>query len=92
MSLVAHQERGFSLFHLFGVVFGTFQPFLASHGLFRAVASNDITEYFDTQIYYKSIYFGNLLLFSPLGILEKLKFCYNQKKEELTAPTTDVSV
>ena len=40
--------------------------------------------------------FGNLLLHSPLiclatdtlpvRILEKLKFCYNQKKEEITPP------
>ena len=39
--------------------------------------------------------FGNLLLYSPntlpLGILEKLKLYYNQKKEEITTPTTDVS-
>ena len=27
----------------------------------------------------------------PLGILEKFKLCYNQKKEEITSPTTDVS-
>ena len=34
--------------------------------------------------------FGNLLFYLPnilpLGILEKLKFCYNQKKEEITTP------
>ena len=39
--------------------------------------------------------FGSLLLYSfntlLLGILEKLKLCYNQKKEEITTPTTDVS-
>ena len=39
--------------------------------------------------------FGNVLLYSsnilPLGILEKLEFCYNHKKEEITNPTTDVS-
>ena len=44
----------------------------------------------------KVIDFGNLLLYSPktlpLGILEKLKLSYNQKKEEITTPTTDVSV
>ena len=44
---------------------------------------------------------GNLLLHSPLiflatvtlplGILQKLKFCYNQKKEETKPPTTDIS-
>ena len=35
MSLVNHTERGISLFHLFGVVFGTFQPLLACYGLFH---------------------------------------------------------
>ena len=41
-------------------------------------------------------HFGNLLLYSPntlpLGILKKLKFCYNKTKEEITTPTTDLSV
>ena len=40
--------------------------------------------------------FDNLLLYSPntlpVGILEKLKLCYNKKKEEFTSPTTDASV
>ena len=36
MSLVAHQEGGLSLFHLFGVVSSTFQPPLAI-SLFRVV-------------------------------------------------------
>ena len=39
--------------------------------------------------------FGNLFLYSPntlpLGILEKLKLCYNQKKEEIATAITDVS-
>ena len=35
MSLVDHQEGVFSLFHLFGVVSGTFQPLLACYDLFR---------------------------------------------------------
>ena len=43
----------------------------------------------------KFVGFGNLLLYSlnnlPLGILEKLKFCYNQKKKEITTPSTDIS-
>ena len=34
--------------------------------------------------------FSNLLLYSPntlpLEILQKLKFCYNQKKKEITSP------
>ena len=57
MSLVANQEGGFSLFHLFGIVSGTFQAFLACYGLFRVFpffASKDVTECFDQQIYYKS--------------------------------------
>ena len=92
MSFVAHQEGGFSLLYLFGVVSGLFQLLLASYGLLRVVlffTSNDVTKCFDLQIYYEStgrvIDFGNLLLSSPntlpLGILEKLKSCYNQKKE-----------
>ena len=57
MSLVAHTEGGFSLFHLLGVVSGTFQTLLACYGLFRAVplfTSHKVTECFDLQIYYKS--------------------------------------
>ena len=45
MSLVAHQERGFSMFHLFGVVSGTFQPLLACLALFHfleAAASQNV--------------------------------------------------
>ena len=37
MSLVSQKRGGFSLFHLFGVVFGTFQPFPVCYGLFRIV-------------------------------------------------------
>ena len=62
MSLVAHQDGGFSLFHFFGVVSGTFQPLLPSYGLFRVVplfASNDVTECFDLQIYSESRGEGN---------------------------------
>ena len=100
MLLVAHQEGGFSLFHLFGVVSGTFRPLVASYGLFRDVpffTSNDVTDCFDLQIYYESTGEGNRFwqrtwplfglfgLYSPnilpLGIPEKFKFCYNQKKE-----------
>ena len=50
MSLVAHQEGGISLFHLFGIVSATFQPLLAYYGLFRIVpffTSNNVTECFD---------------------------------------------
>ena len=57
MSLVAHQEGGFSLFHMLAIVSSMLQPLLACHGLFRVVpffTSNDVTEYFDLQIYYKS--------------------------------------
>ena len=57
MSLVAHTEGGFSLFHLLGVVSGTFETLLAWYGLFRAVplfTSHKVTECFDLQIYYKS--------------------------------------
>ena len=57
MSLATHQEGGFSLFHLFGVVPGTLQPLLACCGLFCVVpffTSNDATECFDSQIYYES--------------------------------------
>ena len=50
-SLVTHKEGGLSLFYLlFGVVSGSFQPALASYGLFRLVpilTSDDVTEYFD---------------------------------------------
>ena len=38
MSLVAHQEGDFSLFYMFEVVSGTFQPLLACYGLFRVVS------------------------------------------------------
>ena len=57
MSLVAQQEGGFSLFHLFEIISGTLQPLLACYGLFRVVSffiSNDVTECFSLQIYYKS--------------------------------------
>ena len=60
MSLVAHQEGDFFLFHLFGVVSGTLQLLLACYGLFRVVlffTSNDVTEYYDLQIYYESTSF-----------------------------------
>ena len=53
MSFVAHQEGGFSLLYLFGVVSGLFQPLLASYGLLRVVlffTSNDVTKCFDLQI------------------------------------------
>ena len=47
---------------LFGVVSGTFQPLLASHGLFGVVpffTSNEVRECFDLQIYYESTGKGN---------------------------------
>ena len=46
MSLVAYQDGGFSLFHLFRVVSGMFQPLQACYSLFRVVpsTSNDATE------------------------------------------------
>ena len=52
MLLVAHQEGGFSLFHLFRVASGMFQPLLACYGfgLFRVVSfliSNGVTECFE---------------------------------------------
>ena len=59
MSLVAHTKGGFYLFHLLGVVSGTFQTLLAWYDLFRAVplfTSHKVTECFDLQIYYKSTY------------------------------------
>ena len=62
MSLVAHQKGALSLLHLFEVVSGTFQPLLASYGLFCVVpffTSNDATECFDLQIYYESTEEGN---------------------------------
>ena len=57
MSLVARKEGAFSLFHLSGVVSGTFQPFPACYGLFWVIplfTSDDVTECFNLQIYYKS--------------------------------------
>ena len=57
MSLIAYQEGGFSLFYLFEIVYGTLQPFLGCHALFRVdpcFASNDVAECFQLQIYYKS--------------------------------------
>ena len=57
MSLVAHTEWGFSLFHLLGVVSSTFQTLLACYGLFQAVplfTSHKVTVCFDLQIYFKS--------------------------------------
>ena len=38
-SLVAHKEEGFPLFHLFGVVSGTLQPFFSLLSYFRVVPS-----------------------------------------------------
>ena len=58
LSLVAHQERGFSLFYLSGVVSGIFQSLLASYCLLSVVpffTSNDITKCFGMQIYYESM-------------------------------------
>ena len=59
MSLVVHTEGSFSVFHFFGVVYGTsWQPLLACYGLFQVVAlftNDNVTECFDLQIYYKSI-------------------------------------
>ena len=46
MSFLAYKEKGFSLFHLIGVVSGTFQTFLACYGLFPVVplfTSDEIT-------------------------------------------------
>ena len=57
MSLLAYKEEGFSLFHLIGVASGTFQTFPACYGLFPVVplfTSDEVTEYFDLQFYYKS--------------------------------------
>ena len=51
------QERKISLFRLFRVISGLFQPVLGGYSLFRAVlpfTSEDATEYFDVQIDYKS--------------------------------------
>ena len=73
MSLDTHKEGGLSLFHLFGVALDTLQPLLVCCGLFPFAllfTNNSVTEYFDL----------------PLGILEKLKFSYNQKKKEITPP------
>ena len=61
MSLATHKE-GFSLFHLFEVVPGMFQPLLATYGFFVIISfliSNSITECFDLQIYYESTGKGN---------------------------------
>ena len=57
VSLAPHQEGGFSLSHLFGIVSGALQPLLACYGLFYVVplfTSNDVTEFFYLQICYKS--------------------------------------
>ena len=59
MSLVAHKEGGFFfLFYLlFGVVFGSFQSFLACYGFFWVIppfTTNNIIECFDWPSYYKS--------------------------------------
>ena len=57
MPLVVNRKKGFSLFHLFGVGPGSFQRVLACYGLFLVVSlftSDNITECFDLQIYYKS--------------------------------------
>ena len=73
MSLVAHKDRGLSLFHLFGVALDTLQPLLVCYGLFPIAplfTNNNVTEYF----------------YLPLGMLEQLKFCYNQKKKEISPP------
>ena len=50
MSLIAYKE-GFSLFHLFGVVSGMFQPIPACYDLFQVIprfTSNNVTECFLT--------------------------------------------
>ena len=60
MPLATH--KGFSLFHLFEVVPGMFQPLLATYGFFVIISflmSNSITECFDLQIYYESTGKGN---------------------------------
>ena len=57
MSLATHKVVGFTMFHLFRVVSGTFRSLLACYGLFRMVplsTSNDVTECFDLRIYHKS--------------------------------------
>ena len=57
MSLLAYKEEGFSLCHLIGVASGTFQTFPACHGFFPVVplfTSDEVTDYFDLQFYYKS--------------------------------------
>ena len=74
MSLVAHKEGGFSLLSLlFGVVSGSFKPVLALYGLFRIVPlfrSDDVTECFDLQIYYKTT---SCRLYYKIGIEGKWK-------------------
>ena len=58
MSLVAPQKGGFSLSRLsFGVVLLLVKAYSSFHSLFWAVppfARDNVTEYFDLQIYYKS--------------------------------------
>ena len=95
MSLVAHQEGGISLFHLFEVVSDMFAPSARFYFLQATTSQNVLTCKFTTNQLKRVTHFGNLLLYSlntlTLGIFEKLKFCYNQKKKEITIPTTDVS-
>ena len=58
-------------------------------------ASNDVTECLTCKFTLNQegrvIDFDNLLLYSPktlpLGILEKLKFCYNQKNKKSETPS-----
>ena len=134
--MVTHKE-GFSLFQLFGVVSGMFQPRLNCYSLCWVVpffTSNSVTECFEFQIYYKStsfrIYYKGVQRYFKMGQLKvgevlqsgagirkrgnlcyrmgqllqsswyrkqmrkteegnrfwQLRFCYNQKKEEITPP------
>ena len=82
MSLVALQEGRFSLLHLFGVVSGTFQPWVSSSYLWLVLHryKQDVTECFDLQIYYESTVEGNR--FWQLTPLFSQHFTpYNQKKK-----------
>ena len=57
MSLLAYKEEGFSLFPLIEVASDTFQTFPGCYGLFPVVplfTSDEVTEYFDLQLHYKS--------------------------------------
>ena len=58
ISLLSHKERGFFLILMPSeIVSGSFQPALAPYSLFRVVPyfrSNDVTECFDLNFYFKA--------------------------------------